>query len=73
MVNYYSKLFTKDENLDNNYQILENFNWSTVDEDQNLLLTATPSHEEIQTAVFALDLASSLGPDDFSGSFYQKC
>lgn len=73
VVNYYSKLFTKDETLDNNFGALDDFAWNHISDDQNLLLTATKSTEKIQFAAFALDPDSSPGPDDFGDYFYQKC
>lgn len=51
---------------------MENFACATVSEDQNSLITATPSQDEVRIAVFALDSASSPGPDGFGGYFYQK-
>lgn len=73
VVAYYKKLFAKDGNLDTNFDCLENFSWSQFSLDQNLLLMATPSQEEVRLAVFGLDPASSPGPDGFGGCFYQKC
>lgn len=52
---------------------MDGFEWSHISHDQNMLLTSTPSLEEIQDAVFALDPDSSPGRNSFGGCFYQKC
>lgn len=54
VVNYYKKLFAKDEQLSNDYTILRNFNWTMISESQNNLLTATPSIEEIRNVCLVL-------------------
>lgn len=73
MVNYYEKLFTADSTLQQDFSILDGFTWSLLFSDQNALLTATPSAEDIRDAIFSLDPDSSLGPDNFGGCFYYKC
>lgn len=67
VVNYYKKLFAKDDHSATDFQFLENFDWAQVSEDQNSLLTTTPSQEEVRLAIFSLDSASSPGPDGFGG------
>lgn len=59
--------------LSHDYSVINNFLWNQVSEDQNCLVTALPSHEEIHDAIFGLDPAASPSPDGFSGLFYQKC
>lgn len=73
VVSYYRKLFAKDGLLNTNFEFLHNFTWPHVSQDQNLILTATPSPKEVRDTVFSLDPASSPGPDGFGGYFYQKC
>lgn len=73
IVAYYERLFAKDDRLSQDFSILNNFSWPAITDDQNLLLTATPSLEEICDAVFGLDASSSPGPDGFGGVFYQIC
>lgn len=72
VVNYYKKLFAKDDTLDTNFGCLQKISWSQVSSDQNSLLKANPSQEEVRLAAFGLDPASSPGPDGFGGCFYQK-
>ncbi|XP_026451148.1 uncharacterized protein LOC113351361 [Papaver somniferum] len=43
-----------------------------VTEEDNLLLDATPTDEEIKKAVFELDPDSAPGPDGFAGWFYRE-
>ncbi|KAI9157287.1 hypothetical protein LWI28_019868 [Acer negundo] len=40
---------------------------------ENTFLTSVPSADDIHDTVFAMDDASTLRPDGFSGSFYQRC
>ncbi|XP_019435949.1 PREDICTED: uncharacterized protein LOC109342416 [Lupinus angustifolius] len=42
-----------------------------VSDDENLMLTSVPSHQEIKDAVFGLNGDGAPGPDDFGGCFYQ--
>lgn len=72
VVNYYKKLFAKDELLSLDFAVLSNFDWPHVSPKQNMLLTATPFSEEIHEAISGLDPSSSPGPDGFGGFFYQK-
>ncbi|PRQ42072.1 putative RNA-directed DNA polymerase [Rosa chinensis] len=46
---------------------------SLVTDDENVVLSAIPTSEEIRSAVFSMDGSSAPGPDGFSGSFYQAC
>lgn len=73
MVDYYEKLFKEDVSLLQDFSVLDSFTWNSLSPDQNSLLMATPSHDEIQEAAFGLDPASSSGPDCLRGFFYQKC
>lgn len=65
VVNYYETLFTVDDSLSTDYSLLDCFSWNLVTDDQNNMLVATLSEEEIHDAVFGLDASSSLGPDGF--------
>ncbi|MCI28042.1 RNA-directed DNA polymerase (Reverse transcriptase), partial [Trifolium medium] len=42
-----------------------------VTDEVNALLTMVPSHDEIKTAVFALNKDSAPGPDGFGAFFFQ--
>ncbi|MCH85515.1 RNA-directed DNA polymerase (Reverse transcriptase), partial [Trifolium medium] len=42
-----------------------------ITEDVNALITLLPSHQEITTAVFALNKDSASGPDGFGAFFFQ--
>lgn len=44
-----------------------------VNEEDNKLLSAVPSMEEVRRAVFSWNGSSACGPDGFSGLFYQHC
>lgn len=46
---------------------------SLVSTEENIMLTAVPTSEEIKNTVFSMDPASAPGPDGFPGSFYQSC
>lgn len=53
--------------------ILDSFDWHKVSHDQNLILTAVHSAEEVKDAVFGLYSSRSPGADGFGGSFYHQC
>nr|XP_016459576.1 PREDICTED: uncharacterized protein LOC107783119 [Nicotiana tabacum] len=44
-----------------------------ITEEDNVLLNAIPSEEEIRNAIFNLSATSSAGPDGYNGSFFQRC
>lgn len=73
VVAYYERLFAKDQDLSSDYSILNSFSWPTISPNHNLLLRATPSHDEIRSAVFGLEASSSPGPDGLGVFFYHKC
>lgn len=73
VVSYYKDLFAKANHTSQDFSILRDFSWNTIWEEQNSLLTATPSLDEIRDAVLGLDASSSPGPDGFGGYFYHKC
>ena len=45
---------------------------SLVNEEDNALLTALPSFEELKEVVFSISTHSAPRPDGFNGVFFQK-
>ncbi|KAF9621593.1 hypothetical protein IFM89_023167 [Coptis chinensis] len=41
-----------------------------VRDEENIVLTAVPTHQEVEDAVFSMEANSSPGPDGFQGIFY---
>lgn len=41
--------------------------------EDNMILNAFPTMEQVGLAVFSLNESSTSGPDDFTGLFYQQC
>ncbi|KAF6168172.1 hypothetical protein GIB67_011557 [Kingdonia uniflora] len=44
-----------------------------INDEDNKMLSLTPTCEEVKMAVFTLTPSSSPGPDEFSGYFFQDC
>lgn len=70
IIDYHEKMFKQDTTLEEDYSVMANFAWNMVSDEQNLLLTSSPSDEEIREAVFDLDPASGPSPRGFGGYFY---
>lgn len=45
---------------------------SCISEEDNIVLTTTPTLKDIKDTVFSIDTDSAPGPDGFSGYFYQR-
>ncbi|KAI9168887.1 hypothetical protein LWI28_003367 [Acer negundo] len=74
IISYYSGLFSSDvSRVGRDLSIVDDVIPSLVTAAENAFLTSVPSADDIHDAVFAMDAASALGPDGFSGSFYQRC
>ncbi|KAL8471065.1 hypothetical protein ACS0TY_033585 [Phlomoides rotata] len=73
VVAYYTCLFKEDHGPASDFPVLDDFPPTMVSQDQNLLLVACPSDDEIKTAVFDMEASSSMWPYRFGGSFYQYC
>ncbi|GAA0167741.1 reverse transcriptase [Lithospermum erythrorhizon] len=69
--NYFKKAFSGDSN-DVHMEDLHNFIPQLVTQDQNDLLMAKPSLQEVKNTVFSLDKSSVAGPDGFNGFFFQE-
>ncbi|XP_062008504.1 uncharacterized protein LOC133725310 [Rosa rugosa] len=69
VVQHFSSLFTKDESITNT-GLVERVIPALVTEEENLMLAASPSIEEIRGAVMGMDGFSAPGPDGFGGSFF---
>ncbi|XP_057790918.1 uncharacterized protein LOC131008031 [Salvia miltiorrhiza] len=73
IVEYFTKLFTDDSGSDVGIADIEAVIEHVILDDHNAILLAIPTDEEISAAVFGMDSNSSLGPDGFSGKFFQAC
>ncbi|KAI9192875.1 hypothetical protein LWI28_028829 [Acer negundo] len=74
IISYYSGLFSSDvSRVGRDLSIVDDVIPSLVIAAENAFLTSVPSADDIHDAVFAMDAASTPGPDGFSGSFYQRC
>lgn len=69
-VEYYQNLFTP-ESTTNNMDALDYLERSITEED-NVMLTATPTLQEVKGAVFSIDPDSAPGTDGLSSAFYQS-
>ncbi|XP_060210576.1 uncharacterized protein LOC132637514 [Lycium barbarum] len=70
-VNFFHKQFTHEEVSEDSP--IFNHIQELIREEDNILLAAQPTMEEVHKAVFELNGDSACGPDGFSGIFYQKC
>jgi mannosylglycoprotein endo-beta-mannosidase len=71
-VDYYRKLFGKEEKMD--VSLMDSF-WEPEDmvtEEENMILDAPFTEEEIKEAVFGSYAEGAPGPDGFTFLFYQK-
>ncbi|KAI9187392.1 hypothetical protein LWI28_027606 [Acer negundo] len=74
IISYYSSLFSLDvSRVGRDLSIVDDVILSLVTAAENAFLTSVPSTDDIHDAVFAMDATSAPGPDEFSGSFYQRC
>ncbi|KAL8514475.1 hypothetical protein ACS0TY_013549 [Phlomoides rotata] len=71
VVQVYTELFTAQDQVTYDDSVLGAFIHPVVDTAENDALIALPSVEEIRQAFFDMEPSSSLGPNGFSGSFYQ--
>ena len=76
-VNFFTTLFTDELQYTDDYhtelnKMLEPIPRIVSCED-NQMLEAFPTQEEVWATVFGLDPESSAGPDGFSGRFFQEC
>ena len=72
VIGFYEKLYSTDNTITNS-NLVETLIPSIVSVDDNAMLSAIPTNEEIKKAVFGLDPSSAPGPDGFNGSFFQSC
>ena len=72
MLEYFENLFSSSNNITNT-NLVQSVIPSLITQDDNDILSAIPSWEEIKKAVFSLDPSSAPGPDGFNGLFYQTC
>ncbi|XP_060170611.1 uncharacterized protein LOC132601548 [Lycium barbarum] len=70
-IDFYQSQFTEEE-TSQDCRLLDVIS-PKVTQEQNSLLSAMPTLEEVKKVVFALSGDSACGPDGFSGIFYQKC
>jgi exonuclease III len=70
IVNYYKNLFSSNIALQD-FVLVDEVIPQLVSSDVNVVLSQLPSHSEIKTAVFALNVDSAPGPDGFGAFFYQ--
>ncbi|XP_060183224.1 uncharacterized protein LOC132613196 [Lycium barbarum] len=70
-VNFFHKQFTH-EGVSEDSPIFHHIQ-ELIKEEDNILLAAQPTMEEVKRVVFELNGDSACGPDGFSGIFYQKC
>ncbi|XP_070017747.1 uncharacterized protein [Nicotiana sylvestris] len=69
-VNFYQDLFNSG-NLDIDMSIM-NCIPRLISDDDNIMLLAEPSQEEVRNAIFFINPNSSAGPDGFNSLFFQK-
>ncbi|KAK9928747.1 hypothetical protein M0R45_025867 [Rubus argutus] len=72
VVQQFKKAFTQDTSI-SNIGLVEKIIPHLVTNDENLMLLALPSMEEITTTVKSMDAYSSPGPDGFGGIFFHHC
>ncbi|KAL2526290.1 Reverse transcriptase domain-containing protein [Abeliophyllum distichum] len=70
-VDYFQKILTKEDTKDDT-EIFESIP-NIISSNDNRSLNALPSVEKVKEVVFSLDKDSAVGPDEFSGIFYQFC
>ncbi|WCJ18474.1 Retrovirus-related Pol polyprotein from type-1 retrotransposable element R2 [Euphorbia peplus] len=70
VTNYFELLFKNPRNVPVNYDIVQQIVPTSVSMEENLLLTRSPSDEDIRNSIFSMDRDSAPGPDGFSGIFY---
>jgi hypothetical protein len=70
VVNYYQNLFSTNIVLQDSL-LAEEVIPNLISEEVNTMLIMLPSHDEIKSAVFALNKDSAPGPDGFGAFFYQ--
>ena len=74
IISYYFDLISSDvSRVGKDLSIVDDVIPSLVTAVENVFLTSIPFADEIQDAVFSMDAAFALGPDEFSGRFYQRC
>ncbi|KAK9949445.1 hypothetical protein M0R45_004967 [Rubus argutus] len=72
VVQHFKQAFTQDTSISNT-GLVEKIIPHLVTNDENLMLLALPSVEEITTTVKSMDAYSSPGPDGFGGIFFHHC
>ncbi|XP_019242361.1 PREDICTED: uncharacterized protein LOC109222455, partial [Nicotiana attenuata] len=70
-VNFYRDQFTEDV-VPSVFHIMDHVP-TLIDEEQNEMLTANPTREEVKKAVYGLNGDSAGGPDGFTGAFFHTC
>ncbi|XP_019432196.1 PREDICTED: uncharacterized protein LOC109339236 [Lupinus angustifolius] len=70
VLNYYTDLFGSTNNIAPN-DLIQSMISSLDFDDENLMFTSIPSHQEIKDVVFGLNGDGAPGPDGFGGCFYQ--
>ncbi|KAI9154184.1 hypothetical protein LWI28_022333 [Acer negundo] len=74
IISYYSNFFSSDvSRVERDLSIVDDMIPSLVTAAENAFLTSVPSADDIHDALFAMDVASTPGPDGFSVRFYQRC
>ncbi|XP_019455048.1 PREDICTED: uncharacterized protein LOC109356167 [Lupinus angustifolius] len=71
VLNFYIDLFASPNNTYSN-NLIQYVIPNLVTEDNNNMLTKTPSNEEIKTAAFDMNGDGAPGPDEFGGCFFQS-
>jgi hypothetical protein len=70
VVNYYQNLFSTNIVLQDSL-LAEEVIPNLISEEVNTMLIMLPSHDEIKSAIFALNKDGAPGPDGFGAFFYQ--
>ncbi|KAG5594419.1 hypothetical protein H5410_035651 [Solanum commersonii] len=69
---FYSNLFTRnDDTRDTNNNLINHLNRLVI-KDDNELLEAIPTEDEVRNAIYSMDPNSCAGPDGYNGLFFQS-
>ena len=74
MSDYYRQLYAnKMDNLEEMNKFLEKHNFPRLDQEEIENINRQIANTEIETVIKTLPKSKSLGPDGFTGEFYQTC